>query len=728
MSYLTLYVSKHLQKGKNFLIESFSDYLASLFKVSIDKFQYIRPLKVITIKLDLAQIQATPFPIIQYNYLDIQLAGSSDTTHYYYFITHKVQKASQTIELTCEMDVLNTFKWNSDYLVDNKTLVVREHQDRVAKRTPLMPFSFPLARIIPLRSEGINAPVYKTHDERIYQNDADINWILYYRNANAYDPSDPDAFTLDNPIECFIAPNKPIQSRYANTNTQILASSFLSGYHYLITKVTINVAGVGYSITAWQCWEIYKSGTTLTINRCYINDSGDLEITNRFQIGSGLSAVEIVDNTYASLNMYYTLSPADTFDDIIDGTPETFSLTPSTTTITINPDAIDRTDSRNIKIIELPYAPSDIEYDSVNDVYLFDGNWEYDATQKLFKLKNLETKFTSNFLSEFNPLLEKGLTRERWEELHGEDSPSSNDLREDYLEGKIYHSDYYRPKFVYDSFSLVFQLESLRAIDSGQYDFNIEFYASTNVVSKFLFMFPNYRTYYGNADFDNVVAVSRNNEQVIYNSQYLNYIRNGYNYDLKTKQRNEEVGGIGLGISIASTLLGVVGGIATQNYGMAVMSLVGGGLTIANQAVSYAKSVAQSEQNLEQKLNETKMQAVSVMNADDIDLLNAYSGNKAKWVVYEVSYTMKKALLDMFYYAGYSTNELKVPSVDTRYWFNYLQCELVLEVASNKAYLSDEIEDELKNRFKEGVTFFHYKNGTWDLDQVKENYESWILA
>ena len=132
MSYITLYASKYLQQGKNFLIEDFSSYLASLTgSTSIDKFQYIRPLKTIIIKIDTDQINATPFPASKYNYLSLKVNGSSDLHPYYYFITHKVQKAASTVEFTCEMDVLNTFKWNSDYLVDNKTLVMREHKDRL---------------------------------------------------------------------------------------------------------------------------------------------------------------------------------------------------------------------------------------------------------------------------------------------------------------------------------------------------------------------------------------------------------------------------------------------------------------------------------------------------------------------------------------------------------------------------------------------------------------------
>ena len=238
-----------------------------------------------------------------------------------------------------------------------------------------------------------------------------------------------------------------------------------------------------------------------------------------------------------------------------------------------------------------------------------------------------------------------------------------------------------------------------------------------------MFVFPQYAVRYGDQDYPNIVAVSRNNEEVLYTSQYINYLRTGYNYDLKSKERNEAAGGAGLGLSMASTLLGVVGGIAAQNPLVAIGSAIAGGISIASQSVSYAKSVADAENNIARKLEETSKQATSVRNADDVDLLDAYSNNRAKLIWYYVSQTMEDALMDMFYYTGYIAHEQKVPSVNTRYWFNFLQCDLVISATGN---MPDEIKNKIKEKFKEGVTFFHEHN-TYDFSQVKENYEVSIL-
>ena len=153
---------------------------------------------------------------------------------------------------------------------------------------------------------------------------------------------------------------------------------------------------------------------------------------------------------------------------------------------------------------------------------------------------------------------------------------------------------------------------------------------------------------------------------VIMNKYYINYLRNGYNYDLKSKERQDVAGGVGIGLSAAA----LVGSIAltASGYGTAagVAGIVGSVTSLVSSSVNYAKTVAQNEQNIAQKLSEARNQAVSVQNADDVDLLNAYSGNRAKLCTYKITDRMKKALYDLFWFCGYSTQEQKVPDIDTR--------------------------------------------------------------
>ena len=736
MSYIKLYSDDYLLYERNSVIDDIESYLGTLTTSILEKYQYIRPLKNITIKIDKSQGFSEPFQSQgnSWNYLSLRLYGAADEV-YYYFITHKLQKASGTIELTCVMDVLNTFKWNTDYTVNKKTLVMREHKDRVIDNE-IDEDTYP--RNIDLRSEGINAPLYKNRELKILQDNNDLSWILYYRNRNQYDSSDPDAFTLDNPVDCFIAPSSPVNARYSVTNLTINATSFTNdGYYYIdASKYQFKINGTTYSMIPKCHWEIHKASGVLEFKLCVIKQSATgippvyyYVYSPKSTIASGQSSFDVVNPSSDKVYYFYSATVKGTgpLNPIVSGFNQSFSISPTTIDFLLTPESINKSDSRNIKIIELPYAPLGISYDSVNDIYLFGPEWDYDVGQKLFKLKALNLNFGSSF---------KALTSSFWDGLvvDGINGALATDLRKDKFESKIYHSDFYRPKFVYDSFYVNFDFEKIdfdgwwsKCQELSTTTLYIDFIASRNVISKFMFKFPQYITKYGQMDFDNICCVARNNEQVIYNSTYLNYIRNGYNYDLKSRQRAEETGAVGLGVSAATTVLGVVAGIATQNYALAGLSAVTGGMSIASSSISYAKSVAQSEQNMNQKLQDAKNQAVSVGGADDIDLLNAYCDNKAKFCLYEVSSTMKKALLDMFYYSGYETIERKIPSINTRYWFNYLQCELSIDQATSNAYLSDELKEELKAKFKEGVTFFHH-HSTWDLGQVMENYESWILS
>jgi len=68
-----------------------------------------------------------------YNYCYISRSqGSSFSANdgAYYFIKSMKWKSTEAIELELEMDVLNTFGYDSDYNVTDKTLVKRQHKNR----------------------------------------------------------------------------------------------------------------------------------------------------------------------------------------------------------------------------------------------------------------------------------------------------------------------------------------------------------------------------------------------------------------------------------------------------------------------------------------------------------------------------------------------------------------------------------------------------------------------
>lgn len=763
MSTLKLYKHTGLELGKHFIIENMENYLEQFEVVSIANFQYIKIALLITIKVDMSQTFLAPRSSFDYDYLSIINPNESiqPWTHniYYFYIVNKTWKSENTIELSLSLDTLNTYRWNTHYIVDKKTLVKREHKDRVKLLSGSSLEHPNFQRIVHLTSEGITAPLHKSKDDNIIDK-VDTSWSLMYKNQNDIEPTEINQV---NPVNCFLMPNNKQNVYYAQTNKVINPSDLPSDGTYpspsgwLFNPNRPSNLGIQFkgsngtiyrmAITG-QHFEQYnfigvvlqrQDATHIAMARIeyYLGIDDALHYRIKESV-MNLTSVEVINtpneleylicndrlpNTYREL---YGIETGWNFGTIDWSSHQTTSY--------IDDSFIgNRTDSKIIKIINLPYCPTPYEITEISgeECMSFASIWEIQSVDKCLKMIN-DAPFSNIIKIEpnLNPfdVMVMDWTSEP------ENIPSPSDLRDDSYESKIYHSDFFQPKFVYDSFNLVFKCEQL---DFDKYyesrdttdeylglGFDMRFVMSRNIVSKFAFIFPQYFTKYSNQDYDNVVVVSRNNEEVLYTSQYINYLRTGYNYDLKSKARNEIGGGIGLGLSALSTIIGIVGGFGTKNPMLAIGSAVVGGISIANQSINYAKSVAQMEQSIEEKINQSKAQANSVLNADDLDLLNAYSNNRAKMCFYEVSPTMKQALLDMFYYSGYATQEQKVPNITTRYWFNFVQCDLVVNYTSN---LPSPIMDDIKAKFSEGCTFFHEHNGEWDVEQTRENYESWIL-
>lgn len=597
---------------------------------------------------------------------------------------------------------------------------------------------YKLIRKIDLKSEEISAPVYKEEENIIYENEGSLqnSWALYYRTDTNADNS---------PIRCYLMPDTNITIQYGGTGNKIIPSDIPNG-EYLFFYSGYN--GAFNFVDGNETYKVYSGiQAPFSNNQDFIcvaikNNSGTLELYQMVYRWTPLYHIISIQDTKSLTRVLATTttgfefdlntdvikarqmsSIAQTYDDRDSNRPfrkngwnVSFNLTTQVSYMN-SIDSIDRTLPENIKIIDIPYSPSTIQIDSSKN-YIFEGIWQFDALKKWFLLNNLTTRFENNIVSNVDDVLEYFKTN-----TSTIDTTAVRYLKD----SKLFHSDYFRPKFVYDSFSRTFPLEQIdydKSIENKETTkFQFDFIMTRNIVSKFLFRF-NYTYKHSMEDYPNIVAVARNNEEVIYNSQYLNYIRTGYNYDLKTKERNEVASGIGLGLSVAS-LIGSIA-LTASGYGSAIgiAGIAGSVAGIAGSAVGMAKSVAQAEDNIQRKLQESQRQAVSVLNADDSDLLYAYTTNKAKLCVYNVSEQMEQILDDLFYYFGYLCNETKIPSFNSRYWFNFIQAEI--ELKDTGSNLTQEVIDNLKQRFASGITILHHHT-TWNFDLDKENWEVSLL-
>lgn len=592
-------------------------------------------------------------------------------------------------------------------------------------------------RLIDLKSEEINTPVYKYDEDIVLEQkgESNVSWSLFYRNRSDQENA---------PVDCFLLPDTAIDAVYQVSDQQIDHNSIPSNGDFIIlysqdySGFNVDVNGSNYPIrksTGWS-YGTYYNWTLLALRLSGTNVEvwqAKMEIKSLFfppvpqftgswtkiWTGSYVKVDFIADSMttrrVASLPSSQAWCVGAQSGQLV-GSAYTINFGTTASAPVITKTEIDKTDSKNIKIIDVPYCPSSFYIDG-SGAYVFPTPWKMDAVESLLKLRDLNTRFINEITSGSRNVL--------IDFVQNVPNGDLTTMKRFFKDSKLYHSDYYRTKFVYDSFSKTFALEKIDFTPNGETSnyLQFNFVMSRNIVSKFLFQFD-YKYKVANEDYENIVAVARNNEEVLYNSQYLNYVRTGYNYDLKAKERQDTSSAVGIGLSALGVVASIAIAVATENP-LPVAGALASGIGLVGSMTNYAKTSAQNEENIQRKLQEAQQQAVSVMNADDSDLLFAYSGNKAKICYYKASERMMSVLDDLFYYGGYITNEQKIPNVRTRYWFNFVQCSLIIEESNN---LTEDIENDIKSKFENGVTFMHLRNGQFDLRQEKENMETSIVG
>lgn len=570
-------------------------------------------------------------------------------------------------------------------------------------------------RKIDLYSEGISPVLYKTQSSKLLE-DINVSWNLIYRNANNIDP---DSYNQVNPVNCFCMPdvattikmrgenvittssierawtwitnlqnpNSQWKITYPDNSTQIinLPAQTLDFQTYYI-KLTI-VGGV-LKIT----YALYQDITPIPVEDVYLNNVS----INQLELISGDSIVKI----------YQT----DTNYDICPNESNR-TLSPTPTDKILDPlDDLDRTDAKLIKIIKLPYAPFEVS-SSTGIPYEWSS---YSVDVSMLKLANINTKF--------NRVISSDLVNPGYQLRYLTDYSGIGNTREDDYESKLFHSDYYRPKFVYDSFGFDFQLELVdyTNADAIEHYLKVGYAITTTINSRFMFYFPHYILTRSFTDFDNVLPIARNNEVVLYTSQYINYLRTGYNYDVKAKQRQAIGTTVG---TLASGIGAIAVGVGTQQPYLVAMGVASFGASVINAV----NTIANNEQQLYTKQAQLKQQAIGVEGSDDVDIMEAYSDNRAYLNIYECSDRLKYALADLFYYTGYTYEAIEKPDTYSRVYFNYVQAEIDMKPLNN--VMPKYARDDLIERYKLGITRIHsvwegQSHGQyWDLDQERENWE-----
>lgn len=392
--------------------------------------------------------------------------------------------------------------------------------------------------------------------------------------------------------------------------------------------------------------------------------------------------------------------------------------------------------SETYKVIEVPYCPIDLHYDGIKYVQggangLPSGNYMYfipsDITNNQFTfgiyyassgdgttyiLTTIGYRKTYYETHNVFDILEKDiLITTLYPDLTiSKPIDLKNTLHNMVYESKLYNSSFSFLKFVYDTDSFIFKAED--EIFTNTPSIEVRYTpAPYDSVGLFKFNYYNASTIKRDMDY-NVLVYKRKNELPLFNDAYLNYMRNGYNYDIKSRNM--------------SLISGILGSSSSGAMSMAkgrdpLTSMAGTGLSIYQQAFNFISNDEQIKQNREKAI----MQGINVSGSDDLTIFHTYSNNgKLGYIKYDLKEFDKNNLYNIFRLRGYATNEFKTPNTQNRRCYNYISCDARF-VNENDSRLINYIED-LRELYREGITIFHKitnQNKMYDFEQELENWE-----
>lgn len=169
----------------------------------------------------------------------------------------------------------------------------------------------------------------------------------------------------------------------------------------------------------------------------------------------------------------------------------------------------------------------------------------------------------------------------------------------------------------------------------------------------------------------------------------------------------------GLLVQTATTLgSSLIGTAISGNPLSAISGVISAGTNIANELIK--------RENIKQQPDNIRSGGLNI----EFDFIN---GNiKYQILEYQVVDDIMKILYDYFFHYGYKCKEIKVPDLQSRYYFNYIKTIGV----NIKGNLSLKKLNTIKDIFNKGTTIWHYRDSETFrfLDYTKENAEVSLIG
>lgn len=306
-------------------------------------------------------------------------------------------------------------------------------------------------------------------------------------------------------------------------------------------------------------------------------------------------------------------------------------------------------------------------------------------------------------------------------------TPLSLDMARGTLkETKLYNSSFYQVRFIYDSETFFYMNEYLGNFSYEELGNPIKvhpiFKVSNSLNSEMMFDFNLINAQYAtDGAFQNIMTITRNLEHTLYSSSFLDYLKSGYNYDKKSMALQSQSSafnvamGIGQGV-INTAISSIVNPVAGAS------SAIGTGINAVSSIVNHFNAQESRENSFQAKMASAMGGSATVASSSDVDMLNYYCP-KLLVGTYQVI-TNRNSLEDLFYYFGYAHNTTGKPTAYNRYWFDYIQADVIYDELPN--WVSKEMEDELTSSYRNGIIFFHC-HGIYSFDFTKENIENSLV-
>jgi len=693
----------NIRPEANVVVEGLDAYLGELNDEDVKTFpdlKWTQPDLDIMIKLPLSGHITM---LNEFNYAS--LFDPETGNIYYYFIVDLKWKAHQTLRLQLSMDTLNTFwdKLKNDAL-SPETRVSRRYFDRWRKNGATL---YPL---IDKHPEDINAPALLMDGSPTAVGNTE-HWTLVYMTE--YNQSDN---LSENPTSCFAIPESSIMLSNTGTISRIFDSnSFPNGTCLCLDYDHTPGAIVRNHVTGENLFVADQAGKhCMLVIQNNVSAKG-VSVISAPPNSISLAASVYVDGTaviYRQPNNFNSVTPYQywQWDNLID-----FEFNQLISFSEWYED--NKTDPRLIKIIELPYPP-------FNEIINSHGGWEIPTGWSLTSGRTL--KLTDPTVGFSSTVGTENLLPFTLAASMVDVKSVANPLE---LETKLWNSNYYTVKFIYDGNVHVPTLENFvqPRFGSTDYSTSITFSSSTGMDNSIMFSFSD--TEKKTTDFGNYLVCNRSTEIPYYNLEYLNYIRYGKAVDERNRTLSGAsalVGGIGSAVSTASGLAfalkgAEIGGGAGGTVGM----FIGGVIGLVTTAIATTASIARANDQMNAKIDQYTHQSSSVSVNGDISLFRKYGKNKLLMATYSPDNEIRKSLAKYFTLYGYACDEYGKPnSWITRYWSDYFVISPAFSLTSQ---ITRDYKNDIASRMQSGFRILHRHENQpdrhYDWDNTRENWE-----